>query len=156
LYVLLISASSAWAMAQPALALSTLTVPEANLLSGAIEGVVRDAETGEGLPLVNIQLGDSRHGTSTQFDGAFKLSGLAPGNYRLQATYIGYQDGLLEEVEVIEGQTTTLELTLEPMAILTEEVVVTATLKPQAVKLAPASIALITSKEIRERNITTF
>ena len=60
LYVLLISASSAWAMAQPALALSTLTVPEANLLSGAIEGVVRDAETGEGLPLVNIQLGDSR------------------------------------------------------------------------------------------------
>ena len=156
LYVLLISASSAWAMAQPALALSTLTVPEANPLSGTIEGVVRDAETGEGLPLVNIQLGDSRHGTSTQFDGAFKLSGLAPGNYRLQATYIGYQDGLLEEVEVIEGQTTTLELTLEPMAILTEEVVVTATLKPQAVKLAPASIALITSKEIRERNITTF
>ena len=124
--------------------------------SGSIEGIVRDAESGELLPLVNIRLADTLVGASTDFDGTFELTGLRPGTYVLLASYVGYEEERLEQVEVHAGQSTAVSFALEPMAVLAEEVVVTATLKPQAVKLAPASIGLVTSKQIRERNITTF
>ena len=144
------------ALAQPDRALPVLSIPEQGPAAGSIEGVVRDAENGELLPLVNVWLADTLVGTSTDLDGTFELTGLPPGTYVLLASYIGYEEKRLAPIEVNAGQRTAVSFTLEPMAVLAGEVVVTATLRPQAVKLAPASIGLVTSKQIRERNITTF
>lgn len=124
--------------------------------TGSIAGVARDAESGEQLPLVHIRLADSQAGTSTSLDGAFSLEGLKPGKYSLMASYVGYETLQLDQIEVFAGQATTLSLPLKPTAVLAEEAVVTATLRPQAVKMAPASIGLVTSKQLREKNLTTF
>ncbi|MCB9288916.1 MAG: TonB-dependent receptor [Lewinellaceae bacterium] len=124
--------------------------------AGAIEGVARDAESGELLPLVNIRLADTLVGTSTEFDGAFRLTGLRPGTYGLRASYVGYEEQHLESIGVQAGKSTRVVIELHPAAVIADEVVVTATLRPQAVKLTPASIGVVTSKQIRERNITTF
>ena len=143
-------------LAQTGIALSSPLQLQPGQTVGSIQGEVRDAESGELLPLVNIRLADTLVGTSTEFDGAFELTGLQPGTYALLATYVGYEEQRLNDIEVLAGQRTIVAIALEPAAVIADEVVVTATLKPQAVKLAPASIGLITSKQIRERNITTF
>lgn len=144
------------APAQPGISIATLAAPAQAQTSGSIEGVVRDAENGELLPLVHIRLADTTMGTFTQFDGSFELSGLRPGAHTLVATYVGYEEHRLERAVVRAGEKTTVSIALQPVAVIAGEVVVTATLKPQAVRLAPASIGVVTSKQIRERNITTF
>ena len=142
------------APAQPGVAAPT-PPPQAQA-TGSIEGVVRDVESGELLPLVNIRLADTLVGTSSEFDGSFQLTALKPGRHILLASYVGYKEQRLENIAVEAGKSTEVTINLEPAAVIADEVVVTATLRPQAVKLAPASIGLVTSKQIRERNITTF
>jgi len=132
------------------------TPPAQSRGGGSIAGLVRDAGNGERLPLVHVRLADTLLGTSTDFDGAFVLAGLKPGMYALLASYVGYEEHRLEHIEVHEGKSTVVAIALESAMVIADEVVVTATLKPQAARLAPASIGIVTSKQIRERNITTF
>ena len=122
---------------------------------GSITGVVRDAATGERLAYVSI-LRSEKEGTATQEEGIFEMTSLAPGRYTLTASCVGYELELLENVEVTEGRTTTVAFELEPVAILGDEAIVTATRMPQSAKLAPASVALITSQQISEKHISTF
>lgn len=124
-------------------------------VTGSIQGVVRDAATGEHLPFVNVLRSDGG-GTATNGDGVFEMKGLSPGSYILSASYVGYREEVTKDVEVVAGKTTTIAFELEPVAILGDEAIVTATRMPQAAKLAPASVALITSQQIKEKNITTF
>ncbi|MCF8245230.1 MAG: TonB-dependent receptor [Saprospiraceae bacterium] len=122
---------------------------------GSITGVVRDAATGEHLPFVNI-LRSENEGTATELEGGFEMPNLAPGTYVLTASCIGYQQAVLKDVKVEGGQKTTVAFELEPIVILGDEAIVTATRMPQAAKLAPASVALITSQQINEKHISTF
>jgi iron complex outermembrane receptor protein len=124
--------------------------------TGTITGTVRDLESGELLPLVNIQVAGSNIGAASELDGSFKIADLPPGKYKLIATYIGYKEEVLENVEVQAGNEHSVAFELEPMDFLTGEVIVTATRQPQAVKLAPASVAIVTSQQMREKNVTTF
>ena len=125
-------------------------------LSGKIAGVVRDAETGEGLPFVNIVLTDTITGAVSGDDGSFEIPGLPAGKYSLSASYVGYEHLVLEHVKVTPGETTRVAFELEPTSVIASEVVVTASRKPQAASLAPASIGIVTFQQLREKNITTF
>lgn len=82
-----------------------------------ITGIVTDAETGEPLPGVSIQIQGTSTGTITSMDGTYTLMA-APGDI-LVYTYIGY---LSQEVSV--GGQTTIDISLEPDVIGMEEVVV--------------------------------
>ncbi|MCB0555260.1 MAG: TonB-dependent receptor [Phaeodactylibacter sp.] len=124
--------------------------------AGSIVGLVRDAETKEPLPFVNIRIADKQIGAATEVDGTFRIENLSPGRYALVASYIGYGEQVVEAVEVTDGSNTSINIELLPASIIAEEVIVTASLKPQAVKLAPASIGLVTSKQIKEKNLLTF
>ena len=123
--------------------------------TGRITGVVRDASTGEHLPFVNILQGENG-GTATTIDGDFEIPDLLPGKYTLTASYVGYQQEVLKNIEVSAGRRTTVAFELQPGSIIFEEAIITATRKPQAAKLAPASVALITAAQLQEKNITTF
>ncbi|MBX2927988.1 MAG: TonB-dependent receptor [Saprospiraceae bacterium] len=125
-------------------------------ISGGIEGVVRDADSGELLPLVNIRIVNMLTGTSSELDGSFRLTELPPGRYALSASYVGYGDFLIENIEVIAGRNTRVDFALQSGAVVAGEVVVTAGARSQAIKLAAASIGVITAQQIRERQITTF
>ncbi|MFO7444960.1 MAG: carboxypeptidase-like regulatory domain-containing protein, partial [Ignavibacteriaceae bacterium] len=47
-----------------------------------ITGTIRDASSGEPLPLANISLTDNSRGASTDMNGRYELT-LPPGNYML-------------------------------------------------------------------------
>ena len=123
--------------------------------TGSITGVVRDAATGERLAFVNI-LRSNDEGTATKLEGSFEMQNLSPGTYTLTATCVGYESEVLRDVKVEFGRKTTVAFELEPIALLGDEAIITATRMPQSAKLAPASVALVTSQQINEKHITTF
>lgn len=123
---------------------------------GALEGVVRDAATGDLLPSVTIRLPNSALGAVSDLNGVFRIESVPAGRPALSATYLGYQDLWLPGVEVVAGQCVRVALVMQPAALAVGEVVVTASLRSQAIKLAPASIGVVTGKQIRERGISTF
>lgn len=130
--------------------------PDKSQLSGSIAGVVRDAENGDLLPAVTIQLFNKTSGAISDLNGSFRITDLPAGHYSLSAIYLGYQEAVLENVEVLPGQCSHVKFLLAPASLIVGEVVVTASMRSQAIKLAPASIGVITNKQLQERHITTF
>ncbi len=63
--------------------------PAGLFAQGVVEGVVKDALTGESLIGVNIVYGAGK-GTVTDIDGKYSIS-LAPGGYELTVSYVGYE-----------------------------------------------------------------
>ncbi|GAA4342017.1 TonB-dependent receptor [Flaviaesturariibacter amylovorans] len=90
---------------------------------GKISGTVRSAE---GLPaaFVTVQVKETKQSTATNEDGVFHLFQVAPGNYTLQLTAIGFEP-LEQIVTVAADNTLQLELRLAQSARQLAQVVVT-------------------------------
>src|SRR5690242_6114138 len=92
--------------------------------TGVVTGKVVDASTAQ--PLVNVEV--SVVGTPnrelTRIDGAFTLTRVRAGAYRLRATRIGY-GSVIQDVTIPPGGTATVTLSLAPAAAILEPVVVT-------------------------------
>ncbi|MEM1215905.1 MAG: TonB-dependent receptor, partial [Bacteroidota bacterium] len=99
--------------------------------SGAVSGIVKEAE--DQLPIIgaNVYLEGSGLGTVTDVDGRFTLTGLPEGNQTLVVSYISYRS---EEVAVAlqAGEVTKVTVELEPEAVQGVEVIVTAQAQGQA------------------------
>lgn len=93
--------------------------------SGTVEGSIRDAQTNEPLPGANVLLVGTSLGASTDLNGKFLVSNVAPGTYTLRATYVGYKSKDLQ-VEVGAGQNVKLNIKLEAVGVQGKEVVITA------------------------------
>lgn len=65
-----------------------------------ITGRVVDAETNAPLPFVNVIVLNTEIGAATDLDGNFLITGLEPGFYRLMASFIGYDIGYSDEIQV--------------------------------------------------------
>lgn len=62
--------------------------------SGTLKGKVTDAETGEPLPFVNVVVflnGNQVTGANTDFDGQYTIKPIAPGEYDILYSFVGYQ-----------------------------------------------------------------
>jgi len=55
-----------------------------------LSGIVRDAQTGEPLPYVNVFIQNSYLGTITNRDGYFSIAGVPLKSMQLQAAHVGY------------------------------------------------------------------
>ncbi len=132
------------------------TDDQMDISSGTISGKVVDGETKEGLSFVNIRLNGTLQGVSTQLDGSFEFFNLSPGGYNITITYVGYDERVIENIEVSSGENTELSIELLPATITTEAVVVTASRKRQAASQVPASVQILTSDQLNEKSITTF
>jgi TonB-linked SusC/RagA family outer membrane protein len=92
---------------------------------GTISGTVTDAQTGGTLPGVNVTLEGTTTGAATNSDGEYSIEGVPAGTVTVQATFVGYQS-FSETVEVAAGETTTLDIALQPTAVQLDEIAVTA------------------------------
>ena len=84
--------------------------------SGAIEGVVRRAETGEALSGIQISLEGTGRGAISTAVGRFVLRDLPPGRYTVVANAIGYATER-RQVRVETGQTLQLAVELAQRAV---------------------------------------
>ena len=72
-----------------------------------VKGTVRDAKTGEVLPLVNVGLMRTAdtvfvRGAASDFDGKFEIKDVKPGSYLLQASCVGYETHL-DNLEILDN-----------------------------------------------------
>jgi TonB-dependent receptor len=136
------------------LLLHLCALPAARAANSTIEGIVRDAQTGEPLPGANVVLLKTSLGASTDLTGRYVIRNIPPGTYTLRATYIGYKDRELT-VQVVEGETQKQEFRLTSVGVEGEEVVVTAQASGQneAINRQLASnqiVSVVSSARIQE------
>lgn len=93
---------------------------------GSIFGFIVDDQDGWPLIGVNVVIKGTVIGSSTDLDGRFEIPELEAGLYTLEATYIGYTTLLIEDVEVEDGLSTRLDLTMGSSAVELGDVVVEA------------------------------
>ncbi len=94
--------------------------------SGKVEGIVTDATSNEPLPFVNIIIKGTSVGTTSDLDGKFLITGLAPGFVTLQASFVGYEMGFSPEVQVTNSNITFTEIKLTAKDTKINEVVIKA------------------------------
>jgi len=110
-----------------------------NTLTGS---VVDDSN--QPLPGVNIIIQGTSIGTTTDFDGnfSFKTGNQIP--LSIEASYLGFNTQIIE----VNSANQILSITLESGNSYLDEIIVSASRKPEKVLNAPASVSVITAKDI--------
>ena len=102
--------------------------------TGKIAGKVLDKQNGETLIGLTVGIEGTTKGVITDVQGAYLISGLAPGKYTLNFRYLGYQTKQVTGVEVKNGQVATLDVQMEASNTQQlNEVVVTASYRNETV-----------------------
>ncbi len=126
--------------------------------SSAVSGSVTEAITGTPLPHATAALirpGSTTvvTGSSTDADGRYVISNVAPGRYILRVSYVGYEEERFEFV-LRQGATRTVNFALEPTAKLMDPVIVTASPLPEKMLDAASAVTVLTADAI-ERDVAT-
>ncbi|MCF8368681.1 MAG: TonB-dependent receptor [Bacteroidales bacterium] len=97
-------------------------------ITQTIRGTVIEKNTRISLPGANIILlnSDPLIGVSTDTDGRFRLENVPIGRVGLQITFVGYNNVLLSNLNLLSGKELVLQVEMEELAITSEEVVITA------------------------------
>ena len=90
-----------------------------------ISGTIRDSETGETLIYANIIIEGTNFGATTNKDGFFVIIDALPEQFTLLVSYIGYKS-LKFQYDNSEANNKKLELELNPISMVTDDVVITA------------------------------
>lgn len=80
--------------------------------TGKIAGTVSDLKTGETLIGVSVKIAGTTKGIGTDVEGKYVLAGIKAGKYVLEVSYLGFTTKKITDVEVKNGQTTTLNVSL--------------------------------------------
>jgi len=95
------------------------------VVHGTIKGLVRDKETKEGLPSVNIVVKGTYYGAASDLNGNFIIPRMNPGTYTVEVTLLGYKAVQITGVKVDVGRETGLNVDMEETALsLGQEIVV--------------------------------
>ncbi|MGY6521701.1 MAG: carboxypeptidase-like regulatory domain-containing protein [Mongoliitalea sp.] len=81
--------------------------------TGSITGIVLDAQTKEPLPFCNVFINNTTIATTTDFEGAFTLSGVLVGDVEVGFSFIGYQ-AQQKTVAVRAGTSQSISINLMP------------------------------------------
>ena len=133
----------------PAAGLSIAQAPaHAQEHEGEIEGVVRDAETGEPLAGSFVSVVGTGTAAVTHGDGTFHLNGIADGTYAVHADRLGYR-GATVEVTVEESAVVVIELVASPIAL--QGMVVTATISERDAAEALRPVSVMAGDELQRQ-----
>lgn len=101
-------------------------MPDISAQSGIIKGRVSDELTNEPIPFCSVILEGTDDGTVTDENGLFQFSGLNPGLYAVTATFVGYRDETIFEIQVTNAKPAEVNIALKEGVQALEEVVVKA------------------------------
>ena len=116
--------------------------------TGSISGLITDAN---GMPLsgATVSIKSINKGAMTDFDGRYSIDGINAGTYDVAISYIGYETSN-KNVIVNAGQATVLDASLKDSDTVLDEVVLTASKKPQKITDVPATVNVISARDIAE------
>lgn len=110
-----------------------------------LEGIVRDAATGEPLPGAYIKVKGTLAGVVSAPDGRFQLS-IPGGNLpiTLEASYVGY-----ENTAILISTSGPIEIKLQESSLTLREVVISTSRLPETVLEAPVTVSRMGVRELR-------
>lgn len=115
-----------------------------------ISGSVKDSETQEALPGANVIVVGSNTGTSTDFDGNFTLNTTTQLPFKIEVSSVGFGSKIIE----VTSADQTIDVSLEFGQNL-QEVVISASRRSEKVQDAPASVSIISSRDLENSaNVT--
>jgi len=116
--------------------------------TGVIFGKVKDKNTQEALIGVTIQLEGTQLGAVSDIDGRFKISEIPTASYNIKANFLGYEAQTFYNIVVTSGNSSELNINLEPVSSKLKEVQITANTFGKRLE-SPLSIQSLTIEEIR-------
>ena len=108
------------------IAVLLLLVSTVTLAQTGIKGVVSDKLTKETLVGATVLIQGTTTGSTTDLDGNFLITSLAPGNYNLVVSYISYKTQIIEKVRVEKDVIVEVNIDLEGNSVALEGVVISA------------------------------
>ena len=124
--------------------------------TGTIAGTVTSEVTGEPMPGVNVTLVGTQMGAATNTDGQYEISGVPAGSYTVRASFVGFGDESEEGVDVQAGQTTTVDLVMQPQAAGLDEIVVVGYGTQQRKDLTGSVSSINVTEEIEDLTVTNI
>ena len=109
-----------------------------------VSGTIVDGDNGETLIGANVLIQGTTTGTSADLDGNFTLTSDQPLPWTIEVSYTGYST----QAVTIANPTSNLSIAMESSAILTGEVVISASRRREKVQEAPASISVIGARKL--------
>ena len=124
------------------------------LMAATITGTIVD-DAKAPLPGVNVKIQGTTQGGTTNMDGVFKITNVEPGDYTLEATFIGFETKLVSVSVPKTGDPVVLKITLSPKSEILDEFVVVG-YGVQRKREVTGSIAKVEGKEIAELPVPSF
>ncbi len=123
--------------------------------TGTLTGRVAAADNGAPLPGANVILLETDLGATTDSAGAYVLTNLPPGTYRLQASFIGYTRTTVEDVKVLFNLTTAIDIALQAEVLQGKDITVVAS--HQNIKReVSANLAIMDAENLQDLPIATI
>ena len=133
---------------------TALGIAAVSVQAATLNVTVTDAQTGEKLDGISITV-VSQAGTSTEgvsdAAGMLEIADLAAGVYTIAASATGYADKMMANVEIVADGTTSVEIALSSEVIELDQVSVSASRRREKVLEAPASVAVVSASQIKDR-----
>lgn len=111
----------------------------------AVKGSIKSVD-GEPIPYANILVVGTVKGVHTDIEGNFQIYDLADGKYTLKISAVGFKP-ILENIDVVKGQTRTLDLSFSEIGVEMPQVTVVSE-KDRIFSKVPGSVSFIDKKEI--------
>ena len=93
-------------------------------IAGTIKGIVKDADTQEPLIGANIVVLGTSLGSTTDEDGSFVILNVPEGEYKIEISYLGYQQ--VEKMVTVGTEDVTLTVELTPVALTADAITIVA------------------------------
>lgn len=116
--------------------------------NGVIKGLVTNAKNNEPIPFANILIQPTGTGTTTDLEGNYEVTGLEPGIYNIEVSFLSFNTLTEYEIEVNSVRPTILNFQMEEQASDLQEVVVQAS-PFRKTEESPVSLRNIGVTEIR-------
>ena len=117
-------------------------------VTGKISGTIRDAGTGEPLIGANIMIAGTSIGAATDIEGKYQIINIPPGKVDLKITMMGYQETVIQAVQVRIDLTTSIDVDLRATVIDAEEAVTVVAERPLVQRDMTSSLASVGAEDI--------
>jgi len=122
---------------------------------GIINGKILDAQSGVGLPGVNVMVKGTYYGAATDIEGEFRILKILPGSYDIQVSMMGYKVILNTGIEVTSGESTTLRFELEETVLSFGEDVIVMGKKPLFDVDETSSMSRVRKEDIENKVVSS-
>lgn len=116
--------------------------------NGIIKGKITNLKNNEAIPFATVIIQGDTKGSTSDIDGNYEITGLEPGLYNLEASFIGFKTQRVFEIQVSNARVATADIQLEEAAVELE-VAEVATSSFANKEEAPLSVRKIGINEVK-------